>query len=244
MKLILTQKRQLLIEHLLSHPALRRYLRASTRIADPGLIGDVSAESFETALSESVDPQRMVATALLSDDDALAQIAAAWAGEPDRIPEGPSKAAQAISPRRTPHRLGRRAPDVPARPPTTPEPLAVVELPAVVETPVEPQPVELEAALARSEHQEVRRHSEQRVCLSKRAVSQTSSKLGCAREARSTEAGLDQRGKLLYIWAHDDHVARFECRIRHQQVQHGFPYHLHLACTTVARMGAQAIVAR
>jgi len=144
MKLILTQKRGLLIEHLLAHPTLRRYLRGSNRLADPSLIEGVSAKSFDTAMAESVDPQRMVATALLSDDDALLQIAAAWAGEPDRIPARPSKPASAASPRRTPRRPDRSAPDLPARSPTAPEPVAVVELPYVVEIPEEAQAVEPE----------------------------------------------------------------------------------------------------
>ena len=86
----------------------------------------------------------MVATALLSDDGALAQVAATWAGDPDRIPAGPSKAVLASAPDR-------------------PIVLVLVGLlrwprgrqqlraggrggaPDVVETPVEPQLVEIGA---------------------------------------------------------------------------------------------------
>lgn len=90
-KLILTQKRQLLIDQLLSQPALRRHLRISYCSTVPGPTDHVTIESFNALLAGSTNPQRLVAMALLSDDHALAELAAAWAAEPDRIPGRPVK---------------------------------------------------------------------------------------------------------------------------------------------------------
>lgn len=154
MKLILTQKRSLLVDHLLTHPTLRRYLRSSNRLTDTSLIDGVSVESFATAMIGSVDPQRMVATALISEDDALANVAAAWAVEPDRIPIGPSRAARTnSSPKQTSRGRHPQTPEDKAMPPSGIEPNPT--LPEDLEEPDEDETGEPEAEVTEVTKEEV-----------------------------------------------------------------------------------------
>lgn len=139
MKLILTQKRRQLLGFLLAEPTLRQHLRSSNRLVDPDLTDGVSADSFDTALADSRDPQRMVATALLAPDDDLVRVAVEWAAEPDRIPAGPPRPAPTATPKRALQSRHRPPPAV-LPPPTASEPIGVVEPPEVVGSPIDVKP--------------------------------------------------------------------------------------------------------
>ena len=141
MKLILTQKRRHLLDFLLAEPTLRQHLRTSNRLVDPDLIDGISADSFDTALADSRDPQRMVATALLAPDDDLVRAAVEWAAEPDRIPAGPPRPAPAATPKRALQSRHRPPPVLLLPPSTAPEPIGVLEPLEVVGSPIDAKPV-------------------------------------------------------------------------------------------------------
>ncbi len=102
----------------------------------------------------SVDPQRMVATALISEDDALANVAAAWAVEPDRIPIGPSRAARTnSSPKQTSRGRHPQTPEDKAMPPSGIEPNPT--LPEDLEEPDEDETGEPEAEVTEVTKEEV-----------------------------------------------------------------------------------------
>jgi Cft2 family RNA processing exonuclease len=87
MKLILTMKREALVSCLLEDRALRTKLRdSSRRLVDPNLLSGVTAAEFEYRLAGCTDPHRLVATALIAEDEALVAAAQPWALDPTRLP--------------------------------------------------------------------------------------------------------------------------------------------------------------
>jgi Cft2 family RNA processing exonuclease len=90
MKLILTMKRELLIDFIRNDPSFRHYLyhQANKRGLglDPRLIHGVTAENFERRLNQSTDPHRLVATAFVGPDDELCEVAAPWVQYQELIP--------------------------------------------------------------------------------------------------------------------------------------------------------------
>lgn len=90
MKLILTMKRELLINVIRNDPSFRHYLyhQANKRGLglDPHLLDGVTAENFERTLNQSPDPHRLVPTAFVGPDDELCEVAAPWVQYQELIP--------------------------------------------------------------------------------------------------------------------------------------------------------------
>jgi Cft2 family RNA processing exonuclease len=90
MKLILTMKRELLVDFIRNDPSFRRYLydRASKRGLglDLRLLDGVTSENLEWAMSQSSDPHRLVTTAFIGPDDELSAVAAPWVLYQELIP--------------------------------------------------------------------------------------------------------------------------------------------------------------
>lgn len=88
-------KRELLVDFIRNDPSFRHYLyhQANKRGLglDSHLIDGVTAENFERRLNQSPDPHRLVATAFVSSDDKLCEVAAAWVQYQELIP-GPQLA--------------------------------------------------------------------------------------------------------------------------------------------------------
>jgi Cft2 family RNA processing exonuclease len=100
MKLILTMKRELLVNFVRDDPSFRHYLyhRANQRGLglDSRLLDGVTAENFERALNRSDDPPRLVTTAFVGPDDELSKAAAPWVRHQELIPSPPAAAVKPV----------------------------------------------------------------------------------------------------------------------------------------------------
>ena len=91
MKLILTLKRAALVAYLADDRALRARLRISNRrLIDASMLEGVTAADFEDRLATCSDPHRLVATALVHEDEDLVAAATPWALDPTKIPARPA----------------------------------------------------------------------------------------------------------------------------------------------------------
>lgn len=87
MQLILTRRRRELLTVLADDSSLRAHIRyENRRHLDPSLLDGVSPDKFESVIANSSDPHRLVATALVDDDDLLVEACSPWALDPNRIP--------------------------------------------------------------------------------------------------------------------------------------------------------------
>lgn len=90
MKLILTMKRELLVDFIRHDPSFRHYLYQQANKRGLGLdlrlLDGVTEENFERRLNQSPDPHRLVATAFVGPDDELCEAAAPWVHYQELIP--------------------------------------------------------------------------------------------------------------------------------------------------------------
>lgn len=97
MKLILTMKRELLVDFIRNDPSFRRHLYGHATKRGLGLdlrmLDGVTAENFERTMNQSSDPHRLVATAFISPDDELSAVAAPWVQYQELIPSPAAPAA-------------------------------------------------------------------------------------------------------------------------------------------------------
>lgn len=103
MKLVLSMKREALVDHLCEDSHLRKHLRVSSRrLLDPELEPGLDAATFGDKVRRSENPHRLVATALVHQDADVAAAAAPWALHPDQIPVPPDVRLATASQKRRP----------------------------------------------------------------------------------------------------------------------------------------------
>ncbi len=99
MKLILTMKRELLVDFIRDDRSFRLYLYGLSNKRGLGLdlrlLDGVSAQNFERNLNRSSNPHRLVATAFIGPDDELSAVAAPWVLYQELIPTPSAPAAPA-----------------------------------------------------------------------------------------------------------------------------------------------------
>jgi Cft2 family RNA processing exonuclease len=99
MQLILTKKREPLVDRVVEDHALRKHLRARCRrYIDSDAVAGVSPTTFEACMRGSSDPHRYVAAALIDADAALSAAASQWALHPETIPSLPPLAVAVTEP--------------------------------------------------------------------------------------------------------------------------------------------------
>lgn len=90
MKLILTMKRELLVNFICNDRSFRRYLYEQANKRGLGLdlrlLDGLTAENFERTMNQSSDPHRLVTTAFIGPDDDLCAVAAPWVQCQEIIP--------------------------------------------------------------------------------------------------------------------------------------------------------------
>jgi Cft2 family RNA processing exonuclease len=90
MKLILTMKRELLVNFIRNDRSFRRYLYEQANKRGVGLdlrlLDGLTPENFERAMNQSSDPHRLVTTAFIGPDDDLSAVAAPWVQYQELIP--------------------------------------------------------------------------------------------------------------------------------------------------------------
>jgi Cft2 family RNA processing exonuclease len=97
MKLILTMKRELLVDFIRNDRSFRSYLYGLSNKRGLGLdlrmLDGVTPETFERKLNRSSDPHRLVTTAFIGPDDELSATAAPWVLYQELIPAPAAPAA-------------------------------------------------------------------------------------------------------------------------------------------------------
>lgn len=90
MKLILTMKRELLVNFICNDRSFRRYLYEQANRRGLGLdlrfLDGVTEENFERTINQSDDPHRLVTIAFVGPDDELSKVAAPWVQYQELIP--------------------------------------------------------------------------------------------------------------------------------------------------------------
>jgi Cft2 family RNA processing exonuclease len=97
MRFVLTRRRRELLEVLVDDSSLRAHIRyENRRLLDPSLLDGVCPEEFESFVTNSSDPYRLVATALVDADDLVVEACGPWVLDPNRIPKSTPTTPSAV----------------------------------------------------------------------------------------------------------------------------------------------------